>query len=62
MPTRFIKPKMPTTSRQDLADWILVELGKMDRAKAMVYILAYFTTVDLDLIKQDMIARKELDK
>ena len=53
---------MPTTSRQDLADWILVELGKMDRAKAMVYILAYFTTVDLDLIKQDMLARKELDK
>lgn len=60
MPTRFINPKIPTRSRTDLAEWITQELEKRPRAEAMRFLLAYFTTVDLDLIQQDMAARKEL--
>jgi hypothetical protein len=60
MPTRFIKPRIPKDSRVDLAAWITDELKKLDRADAMRFLLSYFTTVDLDLIKADMIARKDL--
>jgi hypothetical protein len=60
MPNRFTKPKIPTTPRMDLIEWIIAELEKMPRIEATWFLISYFTTVDLDLIKQDMIARKDL--
>ena len=62
MTTRFTKIRMPTESKPDLINWIVEQLSVQPQDKAMRFLMAYFTTVDLDLIKQDMIARKELER
>jgi hypothetical protein len=56
MTTRFTKVRPPKESRTDIANWIIEQLSVQDRDRAMRFLMAYFTTVDLDLIKQDMVA------
>jgi hypothetical protein len=60
MTTRFTKVRVPKESRTALTDWILEQTAHRERDEVVKFLLMYFTTVDLDLIKQDMIARKDL--
>ena len=60
MTTRFTKVRPPQESRPDLIEWITEQLSVQPQDRTVRFLMGYFTTVDLDLIKQDMIARKEI--